>query len=93
MAALLMRRSIFDTLAFISAAALRTDLSEPRSREMNWTLTPGELSAIWAITGATFDSDRPASMSRDGDAFASETAVSEPMPPALGPVITTGNCQ
>jgi hypothetical protein len=92
-AALLMRRSIFATWLIISALALRTDLSEPKSRWMNWNLTLGEVLAIRAITGAAFDSDRPARMRRAGDAFASGTAVSEPIPPSLDPVITTVCCE
>ena len=48
------------------------------------------LEVMAAITGLILDSVRPARIRSDGEAAARESAVSAPIPPRPGPVITTG---
>lgn len=84
-----MRISIFSTRELIVAAALRTEAWEARSRETNLIETEGYLVVMDEITGVILDLVRPARMMRDGEPAAILRAVSAPIPPAPGPVITT----
>lgn len=72
-------------------AAARTEAWEERSRETNFTWTDGYLDWISEITGVIFDSVRPARMMSDGQPAAILIAVSAPIPPTPGPVMTTGD--
>ena len=50
----------------------------------------GYLEVMEEITGVIFDSVRPARMTSDGRPAAMLIAVSAPIPPTPGPVMTTG---
>ena len=89
--ALLIKTSIFSTLAFISVEASRTEARLLRSRQTNFVFTCGFMELIRAMTGWTLSAERPARMSRKGDAVARDVAVSAPMPPSLAPVIRTAS--
>lgn len=71
------------------AAAARTEAWEDKSRDTNLTDTEGYFELISEITGVIFDSVRPARIMREGEAAAILIAVSAPIPPAPGPVMTT----
>ena len=89
-APLLIRISTRSTKLLIVAAALRTDAWKERSKDTNFTGTVGCLAVMVEITGVIFDSVRPARMMREGEPAAMLIAVSAPIPPTPGPVITTG---
>lgn len=56
---------------------------------MNLVVMEGFMEEILEITGRTLDSVRPTKMIAEGLPVASESAVSAPMEPLLGPVIRT----
>lgn len=87
--ALLIKMSILSTIALISAAALRTEIWLARSSLTNLVLTLGLSLLIFSITGTILDSVRPPRIISLGLAWAKEIAVAAPIPPSLGPVMTT----
>ena len=55
----------------------------------NLVLTAGLIALMRSMTGWILPNERPARTSSSGDPAARQVAVSAPMPPSLGPVMTT----
>jgi hypothetical protein len=66
------------------------DFWEERSSLTNLTDTEGYFEVMVVMTGLILDSERPVRTRREGRPAAIEIAVSAPIPPWEGPVITTG---
>ena len=74
----------------ISLAAARTLACEARSMGMNLTTVDGLTVWMAEMTDWELATDRPNRIRAAGEPWASEMAVSPPIPPSEGPVMTTG---
>ena len=72
------------------AAAARMEAWEAKSKGTKCTEMEGCFELMALMMGVIFDSVRPARMRWEGRPAAIEMAVSAPMPPMPGPVMTTG---